>query len=181
MSSSLPNQLQSIVIKTPCEERVKNQFAKRLKEDDFTKDENINSHFCAYFAAYDAKRRKVFIGHHKKSGLWLFNGGHIDKGESLNKSIEREMEEEWGDNYVFSKLPEPSLLTITEINEEEVSCKIHYDIWYFIPLDSETFIPNGNDMEKEFFETGWKTIVESRELVKQANTLLALKVVEKLF
>jgi len=179
--NSLSNQLQSIVVKTPCEEKIRDRFVKRLKEGDFTKDENSNSHFCAYFAAYDPKKRKVFIGHHKKSGLWLFNGGHIDKGESLNKSIGREMKEEWGSNFIFSKLPKPSLLSITEINEEKVSCKTHYDLWYFIPLDSETFVPNGDDMEKEFFEAGWKTMMESRKLVKQTNTLLALKVVEKLF
>jgi len=54
------------------------KFRQRLKEGKLTKNENPESHFCAYFAACDFKAEQLFIGHHIKSGLWLFNGGHID-------------------------------------------------------------------------------------------------------
>jgi len=48
-------------------------FLQRIEEGKITRDENPKSHFCIYFAAYDPTAKKVFIGHHKKSGFWLFN------------------------------------------------------------------------------------------------------------
>jgi len=48
---------------------IKKTFKKRIKESNFSKDENEFSHFCVYFPAYDPKNKLVFIGHHKKSGI----------------------------------------------------------------------------------------------------------------
>ena len=59
------------------------KYKDRIKQGDFTRDENPASHFCVYFASFDENKKEIFIGHHKKSGLWLFNGGHIDKGEII--------------------------------------------------------------------------------------------------
>ncbi len=67
----------------------KSKFLHRLTKDKLTRDENIKYHICIYFAAYDPVAKQVFIGSHKKSGLWLFNGGHIEKGETLLDSLER--------------------------------------------------------------------------------------------
>lgn len=70
---------------------VASTFFSRIEKGQLTRDENISSHFCVYFAAYDPECKQVFIGQHKKSGLWLFNGGHIDKGETPNETLKREM------------------------------------------------------------------------------------------
>src|SRR3990172_186562 len=122
---------------------VKQEFLRRLTEGDITREENPQTHFCVYFAGFDPKTDEVFIGHHKKSGLWLFNGGHIDKGETPNEALFREIGEEWGDVKAIG-LPEDAvagaeLLTITEINNPtKQTCTRHYDIWHFIWVDRNT-------------------------------------------
>lgn len=180
MSERFANEIQNIIALPICEEDIGQRFIIRVEEGKLTRDENLETHFCAYFAAYDPKKGKVFIGHHKKSNFWLFNGGHIDKGELPEESVEREIEEEWGSDIVLQKVPKPSLLTITEINHKNVKCKTHYDVWYFIPLDGNSFNPDKDKLAKEFYETGWKTIEEARELVVDTNTLLAIDKISKL-
>ena len=180
MSKRLADQLRYIAFKSPYAGDIGKRFTDRLEEGNLTRDENPETHYCAYFAAYDPKNGKVFIGHHKKSDFWLFNGGHIDKGEIPKESVIREIEEEWGNSIALQEIPIPSLLTITTIDNENVNCKTHYDIWYFIPLDSKSFNPDDDKLEKEFFETGWKTFNEARSLIVYTNTLLAIGKIEEL-
>lgn len=156
------------------------EFLERIKEGKLIRDENPESHFCSYFAGYDPDAKKVFIGHHKKSGLWLFNGGHIDENESPIDTVKREMVEEWGVGVNIEKIGKPKLLTITSINQPNIACKKHYDIWYFVPLDEKTFNPDPKLMETEFYQAGWKTIEEARE-VAVTQTLVALDEFEKIF
>ncbi len=180
MSERLVNQIRNITTRNLCGEDISQRFTDRLEEGSFTRDENSETHYCAYFAGYDPQKGKVFIGHHKKSDFWLFNGGHIDKGEIPEESVIREIEEEWGNGIVLQEVPVPSLLTITVIDNENVNCKTHYDIWYFIPLDSKSFNPDDDKLAKEFFKTGWKTFKEARSLIVDSNTLLAIDKIEEL-
>jgi len=93
-----------------------------------TRDENPETHYCAYFAGYNPQNGQVFIGHHIKADSWLFNGGHIDEGETSEETVVREIEEEWGNGFTLQTVPQPSLLTITEIDNERVTCKRHFDL-----------------------------------------------------
>lgn len=104
------------------------QFLRRLKKGKLTRDENPLSHFCVYFPAFDPVARAIFLGHHKKSGLWLVNGGHIDRGELLEQTLTREMKEEWGRVMLFRRPTRPDLLTLTKINRNpaRVPCRYHY-------------------------------------------------------
>jgi len=182
MSERLKAYLQELAEQVAGEDEIKTKFSNRAEEDALTRDENPTTHFCVYFAAYDPENQQVFIGHHKKSGLWLFNGGHIDEGEMPIEALEREVREEWGENIQLKGSYEPSLLTITEINNPtKQKCRFHYDIWYFIPLNKDTFAPEESLLEKEFHQTGWKALPEARQLIKDTNTLLALDEIEKLF
>ena len=182
MLGRLAAQLKKIAGSTVGKEKVKREFLKRLGKGSLTRDENPLTHFCVYFAAYDPENQQVFIGHHKKSGLWLFNGGHIDEGELPLEALEREVKEEWGENVQLDGGYTPSLLTITEIdNLAKQKCRLHYDIWYFIPLSKNSFIPDENLLEKEFHQTGWKAISEAGQLIKDINTLTALEEIQKLF
>ncbi|MFC1790200.1 NUDIX domain-containing protein [Patescibacteria group bacterium] len=95
MTSKLAKKIQTIVSDLKSQP-VSNQFRKRATEGQLTRDENPQTHFCVYFAACDPKAKRVFLGNHKKSGLWLFNGGHIDEGETPNEALAREISEEWG-------------------------------------------------------------------------------------
>lgn len=150
------------------------EFLRRLKQGNLTRDENKDTHFCVYFAAFDSKLKQVFIGLHKKSGLWLFNGGHIDKGEILDEAIKREMGEEWGFILPFDANT-PSLATFTKIAKpSKTPCLLHYDIWYFVPVDRNTFHPNPKKLAKEFFENRWVSINEASRIIIDSNTIKAL-------
>ncbi len=155
-------------------------FLKRIEKNKLTIQENSESHFCVYFAAYDPKSKQVFIGHHKKSGLWLFNGGHIDKGETMSKALRREINEEWGLDISMFEIKNPALLTITKINNpSKQTCKRHYDIWYFIKVDKDSFKPDADKVLEEFYEINWLSPKRAREIVKEKNTLAGIDFVEK--
>lgn len=53
-------------------------------------------HLVSYFVPYDARRTTVLIAAHRKSGLDLPPGGHVEPGESPWLAVERECVEELG-------------------------------------------------------------------------------------
>ena len=115
------------------EEKITKAFLTRLGEGALTRDENPATHFCVFFAGYDPVAKQVFLGHHKKSGLWLFNGGHIDQGETPTEALKREIREEWGIRVSTKTIGAPKLLTLTHVlPNPKISCPHHYDIWYFV-------------------------------------------------
>ena len=151
-------------------------FLERLKRGNLTRDENSGSHFCVYFLPYNLRNKKVFIVHHKKSGLWLSPGGHIDKGEELLGALNREIEEELGIKNHFKEAPSPFLLTITPINNRVQPGKTHYDIWDLMMTDGNNFSIN----PQEFHDTQWLTIAEARMVMIDPANLKALEVVENM-
>jgi len=116
------------------------------------------------------------VVHHKKSGLWLSPGGHIDSGETLLQAVNREIGEELGVKNFFKGEARPFLLTITRIENVMLSCKEHYDVWFLLPTDGRNF----NVDRTEFHETRWLTIDEAREVVSDPANVQALKVLERL-
>jgi 8-oxo-dGTP pyrophosphatase MutT (NUDIX family) len=148
------------------------RFLKRLEEGAFTRDENPRSHFCAYFLPYNPETREVFIVHHKKSGLWISPGGHIDEGEGLLDTLNREIREELGIGNFFSESQSPFLLTITPIDNEAQPCKMHFDLWYLMETDGNEFAVD----PKEFHDTRWMTIDEAEEIITDPPNRKALEV-----
>lgn len=168
-------ELREIIEKQFLNTKIVSNFLKRLKHGNLTRDEDDKSHFCVYFAAYDPTAKEVFIGHHKKSGLWLFNGGHIDKDENLNQTLIREIKEEWGLDGKNFEIKLPELLTITEIyNPTKQPCRTHYDLWYLIKASKINFKPEESNLLEEFYEAGWKNLQEARNLIKDKSTLEAV-------
>jgi 8-oxo-dGTP pyrophosphatase MutT (NUDIX family) len=157
------------------DEKTFNRFIRRLDEENYTRDENPQSHFCVYFLPYNRDGNKVFLVHHKKSGLWLSPGGHIDKDESLLQALNREISEELGVNNFFSQIPIPFLFTITPISNIKQSCKEHFDIWFLIPTDGTGF----NINPEEFFDTKWLTIDEAKTIVVDLANRQALEIIKK--
>jgi len=157
-------------------------FKKRIDENYFSKSQNPFSHFCVYFPAYDPANKLVYIGRHKKSGLWLFNGGHMEQNELPLDTLKRKIREEWGIDIQIKNDLKPVLVTITQIasNPAKRSCKIHYEFWFFIPQDSKTFQPDKKLSENEFYETGWKTFDDARALSKDPNTIIGINKIEGL-
>jgi 8-oxo-dGTP pyrophosphatase MutT (NUDIX family) len=133
-----------------------------------------------YFAAYDPAARKVFIGHHRKSGFWLFNGGHIDRGETPADAVVREIDEEWGLKNVAVDVHHPQLMTITEIdNPLKQTCTRHYDFWYFLPFDHTQVRFDADKLGKEFQVSAWLTIPEAIERSTDPATLQALAYIDE--
>lgn len=152
---------------------IANEFKKRIEKGKITRDENQLDHFCVFFAAYDSKAKKVFIGNHKKSGLWLFNGGHLDKGETFHQAVKREIEEEWGINVNTLEIKSPELLTTMPINNPKQICKFHFDVWYFININSDSFYPDLKKLAEETHEMRWTNLEYARTITTDKNTLSA--------
>jgi 8-oxo-dGTP pyrophosphatase MutT (NUDIX family) len=180
----MPNTIEDYirVVDMPEDDPVRSAFLSRAQEGSPTRDENPQTHFCVYFAAIDPVAERVFIGHHKKSGLWLFNGGHIDRGETLSEALLREIEEEWGWDLI-STAPDvgsPQLMTITEIdNPLKQTCTRHYDFWYLLPMDHVQALFDADLLSKEFHDYGWLTLPEARDRVTDPATLKALDFIKQ--
>lgn len=169
--ANLAEEIKLLITETPATDPVALRFSERLKQDNFTRDENPQTHFCTYFLPYNKETKKIFIVHHKKSGLWLSPGGHIDKGENLMTTLNREISEELGVKNKIREITKPFLLTITPIKHTNVSCKEHLDIWYQIPMTENEI----NINLKEFYGSRWVTLNEARQLITDKANLEALE------
>lgn len=162
-----------------CSPETGESFRRRILEGSLTRSENLTSHISTYCIACDIVNDKVFIGHHRKSGLWICNGGHCEKGEFPVQTAKREFFEELGIDANFGQA-KPELLTITRINNERQACKVHFDFWFFHRVNSKTFRPDRDKLRVEFFEAGWKSFEDARKLVTDPATLIALDKLESM-
>ncbi|OHB17069.1 MAG: hypothetical protein A2734_01480 [Parcubacteria group bacterium RIFCSPHIGHO2_01_FULL_40_30] len=174
---NLYHEIKAIITPDICNTEISDYWLKRLEEGGLTRDENPASHFCCYFLPYNPETKQIFIIHHKKSGLWLAPGGHIDKGESLIQTLNREIEEELGIKDRIENDIKPFLLTITPINNPVHPCKEHLDLWYRFPTDGNEF----NIDPREFHQTRWCSIQEARGLITDPPNVQALDKTEELF
>jgi 8-oxo-dGTP pyrophosphatase MutT (NUDIX family) len=156
---------------------LKSQFLDRLAKGQLTRDENSASHFCAFFAGFDPQAKKVFLGHHIKGDRWLFNGGHLDLGETPLETVKREMIEEWGTNIGKYEINEQHLLTITRINNSKLTCQCHYDLWFFVKLNQKQFNPDSALLSQEFHRWGWKSEAEAKRLCNKDDVQEALQLI----
>lgn len=175
--SNLADEIRNLASGDMADTAILSRFLERAKEGKFTRDENPISHYCAYFLPYNKKTKQVFMVHHKKSGLWLSPGGHIDRGEILMQTLNREIEEELGVKNKIRKEIKPFLLTITPIANSVQPCREHLDIWYRFETDSSEF----NVDPREFHATKWVTIDEARKIVTDKPNMEMLDRMEILF
>ncbi len=151
---------------------IKDKFITKLKNGKFTREENEKSHFCVYFAFFDPNLKEFFLGHHKKSNMWLFGGGHVDINETPLETLKREILEEMGEiTQPVSKDLKPNFLSITPINNPRVqTCREHFDIWYFLKVEKQKFNPDQKCLSQEFHENCWMRLVEAKKNVTNSNT-----------
>lgn len=152
------------------------RFSKRVAQGRLTRDENPDEHFCVYFLPWNPKTKEVFIIHHKKSGLWLAPGGHLDPGELPERAVNREIEEELGIPGFFSKLPQPFFFSIVDIDPLERRCAAHFDLWYLMATDGSGFKVD----PREFHASRWASIDEARTVMTDLSNLRALDRVERM-
>jgi 8-oxo-dGTP pyrophosphatase MutT (NUDIX family) len=130
-------------------------FFERLKSNPaLTRAEDSADHFGSYCIPLNTKTKKIYIGHHKKSNLWLPPGGHIDKHESPKDAALREFSEELSYEVKFEPI---SLVNvdISTIYNPGYACRIHFDFWYVVFMDKE---PNFEFSQREYFTAEWVTI-----------------------
>jgi len=70
----------------------------------------------SYFLLIDHDEGSVLLVDHRKAGLWLPTGGHVEPGEHPVATVRREVQEELGIEAAFSPVTgeRPVFLTVTE-------------------------------------------------------------------
>lgn len=103
-------------------------------------------HLVAYFLLVDSSSNQVLLVDHKKAGLWLPSGGHVELNEHPKETVKREILEELGTEANFM-IEVPVFLTVTKTVGLAAR---HTDIslWYILEgsssasyvFDSEEFV-----------------------------------------
>ena len=111
------------------------------------------THLVSYFVLLDQEEQKLLLVDHKKSGLWLPAGGHVEPNEHPTDTVKREILEELGVKAEFL-LPGPIFLTVAKTVGMTAG---HTDVslWYILKGKS------GESMEydeEEFFGVKWYAI-----------------------
>lgn len=87
-------------------------------------------HLVSYFALVDQKRNRLLLTDHKKAGLWLPPGGHVEVDEHPTETVRREMREELGvsPDFLFQN---PQFLTVSTTIGQDAG---HRDVsfWYVL-------------------------------------------------
>ena len=181
MGKELAIQLINIANLNIGRDKVQQQFIERSQNERLTRDEGELTHLAVFVMAIDIDTKKVYVGHHKKSGRWIPHGGHVNEGELVEEALEREIWEEWEMKLKAKDIGKPELVTITEIenpNQWKV-CKTHYDIWYFVSVKESEFVIDPEILHDEFYEAKWVDLSEARILVGNTPSVQeALELVE---
>ena len=70
-----------------------------------SKPDNPRKHLVSYFTLLDVEEDKILLVNHRKAGLWLPAGGHVELEEHPATTVTREIEEELGiteTNFLFT-------------------------------------------------------------------------------
>lgn len=126
--------------------------------------ENIEKHFCVSVFVYDKDSKKILLVHHKKMGVWVQPGGHVEMNESPEDAAIREVFEETGlkVRILGERKPRdcdyilPLAIQKNDVNDNH----IHMDFVYVAYMDGENkLILN----EKESTGIQWFTLDEIKE------------------
>ncbi len=123
-------------------------------------------HLVAYFVLVDAVGRVLLVDH-RKAGLWLPPGGHVERGEEPDVTVRRELEEELGvRTELFEGLPSnPLFLTWTRTVGPQA---IHDDVSLWYVLDARSLGPLAPD-PGEFHEVRWWSYADAQGLGDRAD------------
>ncbi|WP_035840223.1 NUDIX domain-containing protein [Kitasatospora azatica] len=96
-------------------------------------------HLVSYFAVLDDTRGLLLVAH-RKAGLWLPAGGHVEPGEDPWAAVVRECREELGIEAVASPITgeHPLFLTVTRTRGQGTHADV--SLWYLLHADAGTVI-----------------------------------------
>lgn len=115
-------------------------------------------HLVVYFMPVDTAGGCLLLGDHRKSGLWLPPGGHVEAGEDPRQAVIRETREELGIAAEFHPAfggGKPFFLTVTPTNGP--NSHLDVDLWFVLRGERDTpLFPD----PREFKGVGWFGIDE---------------------
>lgn len=92
-----------------------------------------HKHLVAYFVLFDEKAAKILLTDHRKSGLWLPAGGHVEINEDPKETARRECLEELNVQADFW-CEDPLFLTST-VTVGLTPGHVDVSIWYILKGD----------------------------------------------
>jgi 8-oxo-dGTP pyrophosphatase MutT (NUDIX family) len=114
-------------------------------------------HLVVYFVPVDAAGRCLLLGDHRKSGLWLPPGGHVEDGEDPRAAVVREADEELG-IVAQSVADRPFFVTVTPTND--ASSHLDVDLWFTLQVRrGAPLIPD----PREFKSVRWFGLDDQRD------------------
>lgn len=87
-------------------------------------------HLVSYFIPFDEKAQKVLLVDHKKAGLWLPAGGHVELNEHPQDAARRECFEELGISAEF--LCESPLFLSSTTDVDHIPGHTDVSFWYVL-------------------------------------------------
>lgn len=115
----------------------------------------MEKHFCVSVYVYDEKERKVLLVKHKKMGLWVQPGGHVEPNESMEEAAIREVYEETG-------------LTV-----ELIGNRVPRDCDYILPLAIQKNLVKDDHIHMDFVYVA--KVVGNNELVQNVEETDGIK------
>ena len=115
-----------------------------------TKPDIPPQHLVSYFVLFDALQQKVLLVDHKKAGLWLPSGGHVEPNEHPQTTVRRELREELGIEAIFLS-PAPLFLTVTP-TVGHTAGHIDVSLWYLLQGNCSQELTFDRE---EFNQIGW--------------------------
>ena len=123
-------------------------------------------HLVSYFVMLDENRGELLLVAHRKAGLWLPAGGHVEPAEHPWDTVARECREELGISAIPSTLTgdRPFFLTVTTTRGFGQHTDVSF--WYVLRANRETVVSND---EEEYSASRWVT--PGDVLTEPADTL----------
>ncbi|MFE7313960.1 NUDIX hydrolase [Streptomyces sp. NPDC057555] len=123
-------------------------------------------HLVSYFVVLDDTRDQLLLVAHRKAGLWLPAGGHVEAGEDPWAAVVRECREELGIQAMASPISGelPLFLTVTETRGQGTHTDV--SLWYLLTADADTITSYDQD---EFNAIRWLT---DEQVLKESDELL---------
>lgn len=110
--------------------------------------------YCFVATAYLVRDGKTLLHRHRKLGLWLPPGGHIEPGESTDEAVLREVKEETGLDAAFVEPPSAPVIDddrVTSLHQpQRVQIEAipnhphHIDFIYFMKAGPGEVVPEGD-------------------------------------
>ena len=110
-------------------------------------------HLVAYFLLHDAADGSAVLALHRRAGLWLPTGGHVEVGEDPAETVRRETVEELGVPAVFADaVARPLFVTVTGTTGATAARHTDVSLWYLLAgLRTDELHPD----EREFRAVRW--------------------------